>query len=305
MNIATNYSSAILLLGKENGMLASIKLKNTADPNILLLPPEELEKGDLDFEGEFAAIVAVASDLNDNQQEIALHLQELKPFAHSKLILLHELKSQSVIPPSEFQQGVTFICSPNTGDQIDALIQNSKEHHRETLLRQKNQEELHHALQLLRHGVFQIKTLSEAKSLSTLLASLCPNSTEVALGLIELMINGIEHGNLQITFEEKGILLKEGQWHLEIERRLRSIEHRDKQVTIEFLYKKDRIEFLITDEGLGFDADKYLSKASEEKRKADLTNFHGRGIKLASQLCFQRVEYTGIGNQVKATIELE
>jgi len=305
MNIATNYSSAILLLGKENGMLGSIKQKNTADPNILLLPPEELEKGDLDLKGEFAAIVAVASDLNDNQQEIALNLQELKPFAHSKLILLHELKSQSVIPPSKFQQGVTFIYSPNTGDQIDALIQNSKEHHRETLQRQKNQKELHLALQLLRQGVFQVKTLSEAKSLSTLLASMCPNSTEVALGLIELMINGIEHGNLQITFEEKGILLKEGQWHLEIERRLELVEHSEKRVTVEFLYKKDRIEFVITDEGFGFDANKYLSKTSEGERKADLTNFHGRGIKLASQLSFQRLEYTSTGNQVKATIELE
>ena len=305
MNIATNHSGKILLLGKEDGALAYIKQKNAADPNISFISPAELEKLDPNMDGEFAAIIAVLSELDDDRQACVLGLQRLEPFTSSKLILLHDPRVPSKILTSAFRQATVFMCSLTDTDHLDDIIRKSKIHHQEKTRLLEDKKDMEHTFQLMERGVFKIKTLPQAKSLSILLASLCPSSTELALGLIELMINAIEHGNLEITFEEKGELLASGNWQLEIDRRLQLPKYKEKQVTIEFIQKSKTVEFLITDEGAGFNSGKYLGDKPKTDRKSDLKIFHGRGIKLASQVCFDQLEYLGTGEQVKATIKLE
>jgi hypothetical protein len=60
------------------------------------------------------------------------------------------------------------------------------------------------------------------------------------------------------------------------------------------------IEFVISDEGSGFDARRYLD--FDPARAYDL---NGRGIAMARMLSFQRIEYVGCGNRVVAAIALE
>ena len=55
----------------------------------------------------------------------------------------------------------------------------------------------------LQQGRFRVQTMDEAYDLALLIAQACPNSEKVAFGLNELIMNGIEHGNLEIGYDEK------------------------------------------------------------------------------------------------------
>ena len=57
--------------------------------------------------------------------------------------------------------------------------------------------------------------MEEAHILSLLLAeNACPDPGRGGVGLTELMVNAIEHGNLQITHEEKSRLQARAPWML-------------------------------------------------------------------------------------------
>jgi CheY-like chemotaxis protein/anti-sigma regulatory factor (Ser/Thr protein kinase) len=155
------------------------------------------------------------------------------------------------------------------------------------------------ALALLRHGSFVCRTLNEARELAVLLASVCPDPEAAVNGLSELLINAVEHGNLGVTYEEKGRLLAEGRWLEELERRQRQPGNCRKRVTAEMERDEDKVVFRIEDEGAGFDWRRYL-----EIDPARATHPHGRGIAMARLLSFSALEYQGAGNRVVAIIDL-
>ena len=155
-------------------------------------------------------------------------------------------------------------------------------------------------LNLMRSGSFAFKTLEEGKNITALLSGVCPNSESVAMGLSELIINAIEHGNLGITYEEKTDLLKNMRWEQEVNERLTNPKYKDTHVTIEYLHENDHIEFLISDEGEGFNWNEYLNFNPE--RAFDT---HGRGIAMANNISFSAIEFLDKGNQVRATINFD
>jgi CheY-like chemotaxis protein len=150
---------------------------------------------------------------------------------------------------------------------------------------------------LLHAGRFQFQTLAEARQLAATLASACPNAEVVAMGLTELLINAVEHGNLGVTYADKSALLREDRWEQEIERRTALPENAHKVVDVSFERLGDSARFVIKDAGAGFDAPQYLALAPE--RAYDL---HGRGIAMAGKLSFSALEYRGSGNEVVATV---
>ena len=150
---------------------------------------------------------------------------------------------------------------------------------------------------LLQSGKFQYRTLEESHFLAALLAQLSGQPDRTLNGISELLINAVEHGNLGITYDEKGELIQSGKWHGEIERRLQLPEHKDKVVTVNFSQDADQVCFVITDQGQGFDFKKYLGFDADR-----VMHIHGRGIAMAKQLSFDRVEYFGCGNQVSAIL---
>ncbi len=148
-------------------------------------------------------------------------------------------------------------------------------------------------------GQFAIRTLDEARNLATMLALACPNSDLVVIGLQELLINAVEHGNLEITGEEKQDLIMEGRWRDEVERRLASEEYADRLVQVSFQRGARLIAITIQDDGMGFDYERH------EKEKGPVEGYRGRGIALARDMSFSSVAYLGRGNLVEATILLE
>jgi len=152
-------------------------------------------------------------------------------------------------------------------------------------------------LSLMQTGTFECGTLEEARSLSKLLAISCPEPNKTVTGLSELVINAIEHGNLDISYDEKTQLLKENTLYDEIDKRLLLDEYKDKRVLIEYTREQSRIVFTITDQGKGFDYKNYINIDLSK-----VLDSHGRGIAMAKLLSFDNIAYQGAGNIVKAII---
>jgi DNA-binding response OmpR family regulator len=155
-------------------------------------------------------------------------------------------------------------------------------------------------LGLLRRAEFRLRTLAQARQLSHVLASLCPDPARASLGISELLINAVEHGNLGIGYAEKSSLVRAQRWEAEIERRLALPEYAGKTVTVELERGENTLTLTITDQGTGFDWQPYLEMAPQRAFDPN-----GRGIAMSRMLCFGRLEYRGQGNQVVAEIRLE
>ena len=155
-------------------------------------------------------------------------------------------------------------------------------------------------LKMMKKGIFTFKSLEDGRGLARLLANTCPDSERVVLGLTELVINAIEHGNLGITYKEKSNLNADGTWESEISGRLSSPIYKDKYATIEFTRSDNDISFVITDQGDGFDWQQYMEISPERAFDS-----HGRGIALANSVSFEQIEYQENGKKVCVTVPLQ
>ena len=154
------------------------------------------------------------------------------------------------------------------------------------------------ALRTLQEGRFSFRTLDDAQVLAALAASVCDEPEIVVLGLSELLVNAVEHGNLGIRFADKTRLREAGNWEFVVRERLEQPAYRDRRARLTITAEPHAWVFTIEDDGEGFDWRNYLELAPE---RAFAPN--GRGIALARQLAFHQLEYLGKGNCVRATVK--
>ena len=155
------------------------------------------------------------------------------------------------------------------------------------------------ATQRLRAARLSVQTLEDARDVGTFIAGLCPDPVNAVIGITELIVNGIEHGNLGITYDEKSELNAAGRWHHELERRLALPEHASKSVDVSFERDDGEIRITIRDDGAGFDWRRYI-----EPDPNRIFDTHGRGIVIARRLTFDELEYHGNGNEVTGRITM-
>jgi len=152
-------------------------------------------------------------------------------------------------------------------------------------------------LKLLQSAVFSVRTVAEARDIGTILANACPDPDAAVVGLTELLLNAVEHGNLGITYEEKSAMKDKDEWEREVERRLALPENRAKRVEVLFERTGADVRFTIRDAGPGFDFNRFL-----DIDPARAFHTHGRGIAMARRLSFSTLDYRGVGNEVVATV---
>ncbi|NVJ93604.1 MAG: ATP-binding protein [Methylocystaceae bacterium] len=142
---------------------------------------------------------------------------------------------------------------------------------------------------------FYLKTVEEAQAIALLISLLAPAKKLLRLGLTELLINAVEHGNLEIGAQEKQRLRESGTWMSEVNRRLNSDRYRDKKVHLHLSKTKQELLLRIEDEGQGFDWQKILQDNQNVKVQAK----SGRGLRLAQRSGFDEFSYIGKGNIVE------
>lgn len=153
-------------------------------------------------------------------------------------------------------------------------------------------------LSLMDLGRFRFRTQEEAENLTCLLAAACPDPDRAAVGLAELLINAVEHGNLEISYQETSEAIARRSRAELIQSRLADPRYSGRFAEVRFEHLPGRYRFLVKDQGPGFDWRSYLELSSD--RAYDT---HGRGVFMAAS-SFDRLEYLGSGNAVTAEILL-
>jgi len=114
--------------------------------------------------------------------------------------------------------------------------------------------------------------------------------------IFEFLINAHEHGNLGMTESEKGSLLGEGKYQDYLKER--DLDCTSK-ISLEISIVDKVVAVNISDEGKGFDFEKYLQMTDEDViERISLPN--GRGIIMAKTY-FDRLKYENNGSSISVT----
>ena len=126
----------------------------------------------------------------------------------------------------------------------------------------------------------------------------CPERSNVALSLIEIITNAIEHGNLGISGTEKSELKSKGDvdYLRELARRAGEAPYENRKVLITANINGNGAIFHVEDEGDGFDFENLPDPTVPE----NIFLPSGRGILLA-RTYMDEVEFLGKGNLVRMT----
>lgn len=227
-------------------------------------------------------------------------LKRIKEHAHLKHcpVIFQTAKASKSDMLKGLQAGAYYyLTKPFEEEMLVSIVNTAVRdslHHRnlKEILQQTQQ-----SIGLMKSANFQYKTLDEARNLASLISNACPDPEKIIMGVTELMINAIEHGNLGIGYQEKTMLNDNGTWEEEVSRRLALPENKTLLAEVSFQNKADEISITVVDQGKGFNWKNYLDFDPER-----ITDNHGRGIALAYNHCFSHLEYLGKGNQVRAII---
>lgn len=256
-----------------------------------LLAPED---------SDFDAIVLDRMMPRADGMEVLRRMQE-----HPRLSDIPVVMQTAAATPEQIGQGLQagaryYLTKPYEPEALMAVVKSAV---MESLRRR---EVLQHAQsrRLVMMGVqqaeFRFASLDEAAELASLAALAAPTPETAVMGLSELLINAIEHGNLGITYDEKCKLKLEERWEEEVGRRLRLPENAGRFATLRMERTDSELRYAVYDMGSGFDWSKYL-----EFDPARAFDPNGRGIAMARQLCFDALTYEGNGSSVVAVIELK
>lgn len=117
------------------------------------------------------------------------------------------------------------------------------------------------------------------------------HSDAVIYGIYELLMNAIEHGNLEIGYDLKTQLLADGALGEEILARQNDGRYAYRYVDITLWTDGLWSEMHIADCGKGFDWNYYA-------KQADVQIAHGRGLLIAHNSGFTSLQFHGTGNSI-------
>lgn len=222
--------------------------------------------------------------------------------ADDRLRSIPVIMQTAATSPEQVREGLAagafyYLTKPFEGEALQTIIRSALDDMRVRRELKASLADHEHALACLTEGSFSIRTLEEARALASFIALLGAQPETLAMGLSELLVNGVEHGNLGIDFAEKSRLREADCWEEEVARRLALDENRGKSVRLRVRGDDSRWTFEIHDDGPGFDWRRFLDFDPE---RAFAPN--GRGIALSRQLSFASLTYLPPGNQVVATV---
>lgn len=204
--------------------------------------------------------------------------------------------------PERVQEGIEagayyYLPKPAPQEVVHSIVRAAVHDYAEKKRLLKKLEESENPFRFLMEGAFHFRSIAEGEFLGLRIANACPVPERAAL-MMEMIVNAVEHGNLGISYQEKGKFVAGGTWLEEIDRRLSLPEHFKKIVTLRMKRYEDRMTVLIEDQGPGFNYSRYLSL--DESR---LMDNHGRGIAMAR--AHLDLQYLGTGNRVLVTVPFD
>lgn len=116
----------------------------------------------------------------------------------------------------------------------------------------------------------------------------------VRLSVYEMLMNAMEHGNLEIDYQEKKRLLdKIPDYQKYLHEKSSKQPYSERKVILSYHFTNDSLQITVKDEGKGFD----ISSIPDPKDKKNLRGLNGRGI-FITRLNMDEIIYSDSGNQV-------
>lgn len=226
-----------------------------------------------------------------------------KMSAHSELKYIPVILQTAKVAKEDILEGLKagayyYLTKPFTSDILHSVVKTAVKDRGYNKALLASLKVTKSSVKLLKNAHFEFRTLEDVRAVSSLVACACDEPDKIAMGLSELMINSIEHGNLKIGYQEKSELRKEDKWESEIATRLELSENKDKFACIDIINAADLVTFTITDEGSGFDWSEFMEFDTDR-----VMHNHGRGIAMANKLYFSNLEYIGNGNKVTVSVQ--
>lgn len=113
------------------------------------------------------------------------------------------------------------------------------------------------------------------------------------LALFEALTNALEHGNLEIGYDEKTGQIERGDYLSVIENLCALDPYKDRKIHVHYIVDEKSVIVEIEDEGKGFDSEHFLKKASAVVNE----DFHGRGLYLIMKT-MDRMWFNEQGNKL-------
>jgi len=218
---------------------------------------------------------------------------------HVPVIMQTSLSSEEDVADGLKAGAYYYLTKPFPPDTLLAIVRSAVKDRREYLQLQHSLSQTRSILKHIERAEFWFCTQSEARDLATVAANVAPSPERVVLGLTELMLNAIEHGNLNITYSEKTRLIEVNELESEVDRRLHLPEFNQRRARLKIDRDDESVHFVVTDEGAGFDWSPFIDMSPT--RAFDT---HGRGIAMSKLLSFDQLEYRGCGNEVVGSVKL-
>jgi YesN/AraC family two-component response regulator len=231
--------------------------------------------------------------------DVTKKIKELKPDAD--VVIMTGYGTEELVIQSLRSGATNYIKKPVDFNELMSILDS-------LILKRENRRRFEVLKEIV---VREEKTLSIGNNISRIwgtvnqiLFNLPPKIEEISveglkIGLYEILVNAIEHGNLGITYEEKKEALSNNTYNTLLKQRLEKADKAGKKVKVKSVFSRAHLQIEIEDEGNGFNY-KELSFLQEPET---LLSAHGRGILLAS-LYFDVIEYHGPGNSVTLAKQL-
>jgi CheY-like chemotaxis protein len=221
-----------------------------------------------------------------------------------RLAAIPVIMQTAAAAPEQVREGLAagayyYLTKPFEPDALVTIVRSALNDRLERSALEREVSQQAGTVNLLRKAEFRLRTLEEARMLAGFASRCAPSPGGVVMGLSELLINAIEHGNLGITYAEKTALKQENRWHEEIARRLRMPQYESRYATLNIERADTEVTYIVTDQGQGFDWKPYLD--FDPFRAFDP---NGRGIAMARQLAFSSLRFADGGRVAVATVSL-
>jgi len=193
-----------------------------------------------------------------------------------------------------------YLTKPFEPELVVTVVNSALTDYENFLKSKESSNETDELMPLVHNLSVKLKTIEEAHYVVGRIANVYPEPDRVLLGMSELLVNAVEHGNLGITYDEKSELLTNNTWKQEIEKRLTQSPYKERAITVEIKKTDSEIVLVIEDEGEGFDWQSFIEMDSERAYDS-----HGRGIAMANMVSFDSVTYNDVGNKVTCVSRLD
>ncbi|MBI4811314.1 MAG: response regulator [Ignavibacteriales bacterium] len=276
-------------------------LKNLLEPEgyrVFTAEDGEEAKSIIKKNGEqFSAILLDWSMPKLSGIEVLRWIKAQRQFEYLPVIMHTAMKHSQNIREGIEAGAFYYLTKPTDGSIIISIVNAAVDdfNHLKNLL--SRLQESKNPFKFLTEGIFRFKTLEEAEFLGVRIANTCPNP-EKAIVISELLVNAVEHGNLEISYDDKTEYFGKGIYNQILNQRLSQAPFADRFVEVKLQRFPDKMMVTIEDQGMGFDYQKYLTL--DEDRVFDV---HGRGIAIANM--YVRLKYLDKGNKVEVTIPCE